>query len=271
MPGPDQNSKGGPRTKPDAIPPVALVTGAGGAIGRAITAALRARGTQVIATDLAPPARLPTGSAPGPMPRALKLDVTSAADVRRVFARVLKEYGRLDLLVNNAGAVSLAPFVELTERQWDEAFAVNTRGVFLCARAAARHMIARGSGGRIVNVSSIAARVGFRFQAHYCAAKAAVLGLTKALALELAPHHITVNAICPGAVDTPMLEQALRESSVLAGLSAADYRRMVLSSIPLGRLQTPEDVGSLVAFLASPGASNMTGEAINLDGGIVRD
>jgi meso-butanediol dehydrogenase/(S,S)-butanediol dehydrogenase/diacetyl reductase len=250
--------------------PVALVTGAAGAIGQAITSALRAHGAQVIATDLAPPA-LTTERRPGPTPRALKLDVTSAADVRRVFGRVVREWGRLDVLVNNAGAVSLAPLVELTERQWDEAFAVNARGVFLCARAAARHMIARGGGGRIVNVSSIAARVGFRFQAHYCAAKAAVLGFTKALALELAPHRITVNAVCPGAVDTPMLKRALKESSRLAGVSAAAYRRMVLSSIPLGRFQTPEDVGSLVAFLASPAAANITGEAINLDGGIVRD
>ncbi|HKC12062.1 MAG TPA: SDR family NAD(P)-dependent oxidoreductase [Vicinamibacteria bacterium] len=270
MPGADRDGK---RKRGHASDPisVALVTGAAGAIGRAITAALRARGAQVIATDLAMSARLAAQRGPGPVPKAMKLDVTSAAGVRRVFGRVVKEYGRLDLLVNNAGTVSFAPFIELTERQWDQAFAVNTRGAFLCARAAARHMIARGGGGRIVNVSSIAARVGFRFQAHYCAAKAAVLGLTKALALELAPHHITVNAVCPGAVDTRMLEQALRESSVLAGLSAADYRRMVLSSIPLGRFQTPEDVASLVAFLTSPAAANMTGEAINVDGGIVRD
>jgi NAD(P)-dependent dehydrogenase (short-subunit alcohol dehydrogenase family) len=98
-----------------------------------------------------------------------------------------------------------------------------------------------------------------------------VLGFTKALALELAPHRITVNAVCPGAVDTPMLKRALKESSRLAGVSAAAYRRMVLSSIPLGRFQTPEDVGSLVAFLALAAAANITGEAINLDGGIVRD
>jgi meso-butanediol dehydrogenase/(S,S)-butanediol dehydrogenase/diacetyl reductase len=271
MRGADRSGKGGLGTASDPIGSVALVTGAAGAIGRAITAALRAAGAQVIATDLALPARFATETGPGPAPKAMKLDVTSATGVRHVFGRVVKEYGRLDVLVNNAGAVSLAPFVDLTERQWDEAFAVNTRGVFLCARAAARHMIARGGGGRIINVSSIAARVGFRFQAHYCAAKAAVLGLTKALALELAPHKITVNAICPGAVDTRMLEKALNESSVLAGLTAADYRRMVLSSIPLGRFQTPEDVASLVAFLASAGAANMTGEAINLDGGIVRD
>jgi meso-butanediol dehydrogenase/(S,S)-butanediol dehydrogenase/diacetyl reductase len=271
MPSSHREGKGALRTTTDRFGPVALVTGAAGAIGHAITAALRARGAHVIATDLAPPARLARERGPGPAPSALKLDVTSAADVRRVFGRVVREWGRLDVLVNNAGAVSLAPLVELTERQWDEAFAVNARGVFLCARAAARHMIACGGGGRIVNVSSIAARVGFRFQAHYCAAKAAVLGFTKALALELAPHRITVNAVCPGAVDTPMLERALRESSVFAGVSAADYRQMVLSSIPLGRFQTPEDVGSLVAFLASPAAANITGEAINLDGGIVRD
>jgi 3-oxoacyl-[acyl-carrier protein] reductase len=250
---------------------VALVTGGAGGIGRAIASVLGARGARVIATDvLLPPAGVARARKDRAAPRSLKLDVTSATDVRRVFGRVVRDYGRLDILVNNAGMVTLAPLVELTERQWDEAFAVNARAVFLCAQVAARHMIARGRGGRIINLSSIAARVGFRFQSHYCAAKAAVLGFTRALALELAPHGITVNAVCPGAVDTPMLEKALKESSALSGVRPEEYRRMVLSSIPLGRLQEPEDVASLVAFLASSAAANINGEAINVDGGILR-
>jgi NAD(P)-dependent dehydrogenase (short-subunit alcohol dehydrogenase family) len=251
---------------------VVMVTGSAGGIGRAITDTLLARGARVVATDVARP------SAPRGLPARrvsallrLKLDVTSAEEVRRATARVLRRFGRIDVLVNNAGAVTLAPLTSLTEQEWRSVFDVNAGGTFLCTREVVRHMIARGGGGRIINISSIAARLGFKFQSHYCAAKAAVLGFTRALALELAPHDITVNAICPGAVDTEMLAKALTLSSRLTGVSPEEYRRGVVSSIPLGRLQRPEDVAAMVAFLASPDADNITGEAINVDGGIIRN
>jgi NAD(P)-dependent dehydrogenase (short-subunit alcohol dehydrogenase family) len=250
---------------------VVLLTGAAGGIGRAITDELLRQGARVVATDVSWASSKRSSRQRSSSLVEMKLDVTSVREVRRVVSRAVKQFGRIDVLVNNAGVVTLARFTELTEHDWDEVFNVNARGTFLCTREVVKHIIARGGGGKIINISSIAARVGFKFQSHYCAAKAAVIGFTKALALELAPYEITVNAICPGAVDTEMLEKALKESSRLTNVPSDEYRQMVISTIPLGRLQQPEDVAYVVAFLASRAADNITGETINVDGGIVRD
>jgi NAD(P)-dependent dehydrogenase (short-subunit alcohol dehydrogenase family) len=175
------------------------------------------------------------------------------------------------VLVNNAGiAVGLAPVVELSEADWRVNLDVMATGVFLCSRAAARLMIAQGDGGRIVTVSSQAGKAGAPWLAAYCAAKFATIGFTQSLAHELGEHAITVNAVCPGTVLTPLLDLPGGIFDVyprIAGITREQYRRKLLRSIPIGRFETPEDVAAAVAFLASDDAAYITGEALNVSGG----
>ena len=223
---------------------IALVTGGARGIGEAIARTLRELGATVVVGDLAP--------ADG----GIELDVRSAAAWEAAVAWTLGQHGSVDILVNNAAQTVRRPFFEIDEAEWDDVLAVNLRGVFLGCKIAGRFMRDRGW-GRIVNLSSLAGQAGGLVNgAHYAASKAGILGLTKVVARELAPHGVTVNAVAPAAIDGP----------VMAALPRAQVEALV-RTIPVGRLGTPEEVAALVAFLASDEAAYVTGATFDVNGG----
>lgn len=249
----------------------ALVTGAGSGIGAAIARALASRGYPVAVTDLVEPAaRSVAAELDGSL--ALQLDVTDPSSIERAASAAVAALGPLEVWVSNAGVSTMAPFVDVTEEAYDLNMAVNTKGVFLCGQVAARLMIAQGNGGAIVNTASMAGKRGFcPYLSHYVASKFAVVGLTQAMAGELAPHGIRVNCVCPGYVATGMQERELGWEAALRGTSVEEVRELWLADTPLGRIETPEDVADAVVFLASADARFITGEALAVNGGAFMD
>jgi NAD(P)-dependent dehydrogenase (short-subunit alcohol dehydrogenase family) len=267
---------------------VTAITGAGrkGGIGRAIAVALAKEGTNVVVSDIGGPleqfkdyevaerAELLDAAeevrSHGVEAEAIYCDVTKQDEVDALVAGTVERFGRLDIMVNNAGiGLGLVPIVELTQAEWDKNLDVMARGAFFGIRAAGRQMIAQG-GGRVINIASQAGKTGWPLLAAYCAAKFAIVGLTQVAAIELGPHGITVNAICPGTVETPLLDLrgGLWEAySNAQGVSTDELKEQVLTQIPLGRFQRPEDVADLAVFLASEQGGYITGEAINSTGG----
>ncbi len=249
---------------------VSIVTGARGVIGSGIARELAAAGSDVViqtehdanrSTEVTDPKRTRAlvdeieGMGRDAMP--VNCDVASADQVTAMVEETLETFGRLDVLVNNAGIVRVSRVEEMPEAEWDLVMDVNVKGMFLCSRAAIPHL--RESAGSIINNGSIASFGGAAGLAHYCSSKHAVIGLTKALALELAEDDVTVNAICPGIVDTPMWSEVLAPDP-------EQYEATIRQKIPLRRDQTPEDMGRLAVFLATN--RNVTGEAVKVDGGI---
>jgi meso-butanediol dehydrogenase / (S,S)-butanediol dehydrogenase / diacetyl reductase len=249
----------------------ALVTGAGGGIGRAIALALAREGAAVAVTDLDAEAARRVAAEIGPGAIARGLDVTSAAEVERVLAEAHRELGGLDTVCANAGVSTMAAVVDLSEEEWDHNMAVNAKGVFLTDRAAVRLWQAEGTKGVIVNTASLAAKQGAPLLAHYSASKFAVLGFTQALAREVAPLGIRVNCVCPGFVRTPMQDRELVWEANLRGMTVAQVRDEYVSLTPLGRIEEPEDVADAVLFLCSDLARFITGEALNVTGGVRTD
>jgi NAD(P)-dependent dehydrogenase (short-subunit alcohol dehydrogenase family) len=271
---------------------VALITGSGGehGFGRAIARRLVAEGADLVLTDVAPEGTRVVASKPGTGWGGLDaaaaevraaggravtavLDVRSAAQVGAAVQAALGAFGRIDILVNNAAAppgADRVPVAELAEDAWQRVLDVNLTGAFLCARAAAAAMLAGGIRGRIVNMASNCGKVGYARMAAYCASKFGLIGFTQALAMELAPAGITVNAICPGAADTDRLDYLGRrpDGSYDPALRAAELDRRA-AAIPLGRVATADDVAAVAAFLASDAAAYVTGQAINVAGGSV--
>ena len=255
---------------------VAIVTGGGGGMGRGICACLTREGADVVVSDLDLERARETVAAAEQAGRrglAVKGDVTSEDDCAAVVRQALEAFGQVDIVVNNAGHFGSklsAPFTTLTGEDWDENFAVNVKGPFFVCKAVAGHMMERRS-GKIVNISSISAKRDPVFLPAYAAAKNALLNLTRVVAKDLGPYNVNVNAVLPGLVWTPFWE---RLAPMLAAQDPNDTRepRAVFDEIAggavLGRPQTPEDVGNLVAFLASEEARNITGQAIHVDGGI---
>jgi len=265
---------------------VALITGAArrGGIGRAIAERLLRDGHAVVVSDLgAPMATHPdyASAQPTELDEAVSelggdvaghpCDVRDADQVQALIDFTVERFGRLDVLVNNAGvAIGLSPVVDLSEDDWRVNLDVMATGVFLCSRAAARRMIEQGDGGRIVTVASQAGKLGSPWLAAYSAAKFAAIGFTQSLAHELGEHGITVNAVCPGTVLTPMLDVPGGIFDVyprMAGITREQYERKLLRTIPAGRFETPEDVAAAVGFLVSDDAAYITGEALNVSGG----
>jgi meso-butanediol dehydrogenase/(S,S)-butanediol dehydrogenase/diacetyl reductase len=250
---------------------VALITGAGSGIGQGIALRFAHEGARLALVDIEAPrleetaARLKEAHAEF---ECYQGDVSRAEDVERFFRQAVKRFGRLDIDVNNAGTGNpVLPVHQMPENEFDRTIAVNLRGVFLCARAAARRMIEQGGGGRIINVSSQAGKTGFPMLGPYSASKAGVILLTQVMAKELAAHKITVNAICPGTIDTPLLRGTLEPVLQATGMDLEEWALKNLPAIPLGRIGYPEDVARLVAFLASDEADYMTGQAVNITGG----
>jgi NAD(P)-dependent dehydrogenase (short-subunit alcohol dehydrogenase family) len=238
----------------------ALVTGAGRGIGRTIARTLAQQGMRVGVNDVNPAlARqvVEEFRAEGLEALAVPADVSRKDEVTAMVDRVETELDPLWLLVNNAGVYNTAPAAELSEAAWDHAFAVDAKGVFLCSQAAIRNMIPRG-GGRIVNLSSIAGVIVRTGQIAYCSAKAAVVHFTRCLAVEMAPHGITVNCLCPGMTWTALLKEIAQERNL-------DLDGMV-ELIPAGRMAQEEDHAHLVVYWASDEAQHVTGQVITVDG-----
>jgi meso-butanediol dehydrogenase / (S,S)-butanediol dehydrogenase / diacetyl reductase len=249
----------------------ALVTGAGAGIGRAIARALAVAGASVAVTDLDVAAAQAVAEEIGPRAIALRLDVTNAAETEAVMEQVADHCGGLDIVCANAGISSMARVTELTEDEWDANMAVNAKGVFLTNRAAVRHWLRAGAKGVIVNTASLAGKQGVPLLAHYAASKFAVVGFTQSLAREVAAHCIRVNCVCPGFVRTGMQERELVWEAGLRGMTPDTVRDEYVALTPLGRLEQPEDVADAVVFLASDAARFITGEALNVTGGVRMD
>lgn len=265
---------------------VAIVTGGGRGIGRGISMALAREGVDVVvveAEELSGPYNQHHSTridgykyavevaeeikAMGREALAVESDVSESGDVRGMVESALDRFGRVDILVNNAGVIWRGPLVGFEEEAWDLIFEINVKGVFLCCKAVAPLMMRQG-GGRIINISSVAGKRASPRSAAYSASKFAVIGLTQALAFELAPYDVTVNAICPGIIDTMMWRGIISpQFGEEWGISPEEaFERVVNERIPLGRPQTVEDIGDMAVFLCR--SDNITGQSINVDGGI---
>jgi len=250
----------------------ALVTGAGSGIGRAILLALAEAGADVAAADLDEAAAKESAgmaASHGARTLALKVDVGEVASIDAMVAGVVEAFGRLDVIVNNAGVTRAAGIMDLTEADWDSMHRVNARGVFFCLQRAARQMIEQG-GGRIINIASIAGRgyIGTS-NAAYAASKGAVISLTYTAAQQLGRHNINVNAIRPGVTLTTLVERILADRARQQNIGIDEAKAKAVRPIPIGRANEPVDIAAMAVFLASAGARNITGQAYNVDGGLV--
>jgi meso-butanediol dehydrogenase / (S,S)-butanediol dehydrogenase / diacetyl reductase len=245
----------------------AFVTGAATGIGRAAALALATRGARVAVADIDLEGARRTAAAIGAEAVAVRVDVRDRASVQQAFSEATSAIGGCEILIANAGVSSMRLALEITDQEWDGNFAVNARGIFLTNQIAARHFVAQHS-GVIVNTASLAAKVGAPYLAHYSASKFAVVGWTQALARELAPTGIRVNAVCPGFVKTDMQAREVVWEAQLRGISTEQVLAGYIAQTPLGRLELPEDVADVIAFLCSDAARFMTGQAINVTGGV---
>jgi NAD(P)-dependent dehydrogenase (short-subunit alcohol dehydrogenase family) len=245
----------------------AFITGGAQGIGRAIAAALVRCGVTAAIADIDVEVGRRTADEIGGGSIVVEVDVRQRVSVERAFDDALAQLGGCEILIANAGVSTMQHALQLTDEEWDLNFAVNTRGVFLTNQIAARHFVARGA-GCIVNTASLAAKVGAPLLAHYSASKFAVLGWTQAFARELAPKGIRVNAVCPGFVKTGMQSREIDWEAQLRKISPEQVVAEYVAQTPLGRLESPEDVADVVVFLCSDEARFMTGQGVNITGGV---
>lgn len=251
--------------------PLTIVTGAGSGIGAAIALELARRGHHVVPTDIDLTAAQSVAAKCG-APDAFRVDVTDADGVESTIGSIVEAHGPLRVFVSNAGVSRMRRFLDISARDLEATLSVNLKGCFLTSQAAARAMVGAGSGGCIVNVASMAGKQGrVPFLADYVASKFGVVGLTQAMAYELAEHRIRVNSVCPGYVGTPMQEREIAWEAELRNIPEESVREMYVSDTPIGRIETPEDVARVVAFLASDDAEFITGESIAVNGGAYMD
>ncbi|MFH1401458.1 MAG: SDR family NAD(P)-dependent oxidoreductase [Parcubacteria group bacterium] len=242
---------------------VVIITGARRGMGRADALLMARAGAKIVVSDISQEEcqivvdeiKKEEGQA-----LAVKCDVSKKEEVDNMVKSAINKWGRIDVLINNAGIVDFKPFVDLSEADWDKVLDINLKGYFLCAQACAKEMIKQKS-GTIVNIASVAMGqqgIGFAGLVHYCASKGGIVAMTEALAAELAPHNIRVNVIAPGAIDTPMADSTKMDPAAL---------KATLSRIPLKRMGNPEEIANTVLFLASDSSSYITGATIVVDGG----
>ena len=251
-------------------PRVAIVTGAGQGIGRAIACRLARDGFSIVIVDINAAALdkvkkeiedLRAGVL------AITANLTKLDEIQKAI-NLSAEWGHIAVLVNNAGRVLITPFLEIAEEEWDAIMTLNLKTVFFAMQFAVSKM---GEGGRIVNLSSISGRSGRPDQAHYAAAKSAVISLTRSAALSFAPRGITVNAVCPGVVNTPMTNLLHETRAGILGITPEESLSRMVARIPLGRIETPDDVAGAVSFLCSPDGAYITGQSLNVCGGMEMD
>lgn len=241
----------------------AIITGSGRGIGKAIAIEFAKEGANVVVNCLHKEnAKKVVDEINKTGNTAVEAcgDVSKSRDVNKIVNKAIKTFKKIDILVNNAGIVHFDPLLKITEKEWDKILGVNLRGTFLMSQAVAKHMIKNKTKGVIVNIASIAGKVGFAQLAHYCASKGGIIELTKEMAIELAPNKIRVNAIGPGVIETDMTKGILSDAA-----SAKQF----LGAIPMGRVGKPEEIARVAVFLASDDASYMTGHTIFADGGWV--
>ena len=251
---------------------VAVITGASRGIGAAIAFRLARDGAAVVVAANEPSVEAIAEAirAAGGQASSIVADVTNSADVAAIFDLAEAQFGRVDISVQNAGVITIARIEDLPESDWDKIMAVNTKGVFLCCQAAIAHFRRHGEGGRLINTASGQARQGFVFTPHYAASKFGVIGVTQSLAKEVAKEGITVNAFCPGIIETDMWaynDQAW--GKLLGNYAPGELMAEWVENIPMGRAGKGDDVAGLVAFLAGPDAAYITGQTINVDGGLI--
>jgi len=252
---------------------VALVTGAGNGIGQAIAVALAEAGATVACADINPKTAQTTAdkAAAFQVPSmAIEADCGDVASINGMVAQCVARFGKLDIIVNNAGVTRTAYIMDLTEADWDRMHRINAKGVFFCLQAAARQMIAQGHGGRIINIASVAGR-GFKdtSNAAYAATKGAVIALTKTAAQQLGRHDINVNSICPGVTFTAIVDDLMATRAAEQGVTVKEMRARLEKPIPIGRANDPSDIAAMAVFLAGSGARNITAQCYNVDGGLV--
>ncbi|MBP1860022.1 SDR family oxidoreductase [Rhizobium herbae] len=250
----------------------AVITGASGGIGAAFAARFAAEGAAVVlsAIDAKVEAVAADLAATGAKVAAMRMDVTDSGAVKALYDLAEERFGRVDISIQNAGVITIAKIEDMTEAEWDKVMAVNTKGVFLCCQEAIARMRKHGEGGRLINTASGQARQGFIYTPHYAASKFGVIGITQSLAKEVAKENITVNAICPGIIETDMW--AYNDSAwgkLLGDYKPGELMAEWVKNIPMGRAGTGADVSGLVSFLASNDAAYITGQTINVDGGLI--
>ncbi len=250
---------------------VAIVTGAGRGIGRATALELARLGADIVIAELDAGGADKTAALVKDLGRravVVPTDVTRRADLATMVERTRTAFGRIDVLVNNAGIYRAATTLDVTEEHWDAIMTINAKAVFFVTQAVLPVMIAQKSGS-IVSLASMAGKIGSRTNLPYNVSKAAVISMTKSLALAHAADGIRFNCVCPGFVETDMWNQVAREQSALLNQTPEEFTRKRQESVPLGRMERPEDVAAVIGFLASPRAGYMTGQALSVDGGLV--
>ena len=246
---------------------IAVVTGGARGIGRAICERYVAEGARVAVADVAMAEAEATASALGHTAFAVALDVTRRESIDRMVSAVVERAGGIDILVNNAAVFDMAPLTEITEDSYETVFAVNVKGLLFTLQAVARRMIDQGRGGKIINISSQAGRRGEPLVAVYCASKAAVISITQSAGLALIEHHINVNGISPGVVDTPMWDKVDSLFARYEGRPRGEKKRLVGEAVPYGRMGVPSDHAGAAVFLASSESDYVVAQTLNVDGG----
>jgi NAD(P)-dependent dehydrogenase (short-subunit alcohol dehydrogenase family) len=250
---------------------VAIVTGAGRGIGRATALELAKLGADIVIAELDQAGGKRTAEEVGALGRRAVVtatDVTSRADLRAMVDRAKADFGRVDILVNNAGIYRAASTLDVTEEHWDAIMNINAKAVFFATQAVLPVMLSQKRGS-IVSLASMAGKIGSKTNLPYNASKAAVVSMTKSLALAHAGDGIRVNCVCPGFVETDMWTKVAKEQGALLGLTPEEFTRQRAAAVPLGRMEKPEDVAHVIAFLAGPRSGYMTGQALSVDGGLV--
>lgn len=248
----------------------AIVTGGASGMGKAICLRYAQEGANIVVADTNLEGAQKVADeikAAGGKAVAVQVDVRKQDQVQRMVDAAVEAFGGLDILVNNAGVGKIIPFFETTEKDWDFMFDINCKGLLWCSQAAAKVMVEQGRGGKIVNLASQAGRRGESLVLAYCASKACVISMNQSIALALAPHKINVNAIAPGIVDTPFWDEVDKQFAKLLNMEVGEPKRTFTKSIPLGRIEQPEDVTGPAVFLASSESDYITQQCLNVDGG----